>query len=407
MKSIFNNKNKLYINALLKYYIFFALTGTLLQTFLLENGFKESTLTALISFFQLLQTATLLVFSAVSDKIKRVIPITAIGFLLCVPIAIYYIFVAILPSIEINLTLFVTFSSLFYLFSGIYSIISTKLQYLVIHKEDFGKFVSFVSLLCGILGVVCSALISALQLVLPFNTIMTWVYILTAVSCFVAMALVLTLKPIKTDNNEIKETRASQNLLKYKPFVHLILPNLLRGLGAGIIGYLVTVGYYLDILNSESASIVVIVTNFSTIGASFLLTLIDGRVKYRTTLLVSGILIFITLPLMVISKSAVLFIIFYGITYLSYQVINVTIPIVITRIVDYDMIGKYTGGRMLLYTIGTSLVGFICIPLFDTIGVFTTLVIAGATQLFTSIFYYIYLKKHFANGFKLPSTIPK
>jgi hypothetical protein len=64
----------------------------------------------------------------------------------------------------------------------------------------------------------------------------------------------------------------------------------------------------------------------------------------------------------------------------------------VTKIADYDIIGQYSAGRMLLNTLGTSIAGFVCIWLFDRIGVVATMAMSGGLQLFSGVGYYVYLK---------------
>ena len=92
------------------------------------------------------------------------------------------------------------------------------------------------------------------------------------------------------------------------------------------------------------------------------------------------------------SNTAV-FIAFYGVAYFFLHLINTAVPIVIVKIVDYDVIGQYSGWRMLLHTLGISISGFVCIPLFNLIGVIPTMVLSGGTQLISGIAYHIHLTR--------------
>ena len=97
---------------------------------------------------------------------------------------------------------------------------------------------------------------------------------------------------------------------------------------------------------------------------------------------------------MVVFKNTAAFISFFGLAYFFLHLINTAVPIVVVQIVDYNIIGQYSGWRMLLHTLGVSISGFVCIPLFNLIGVFTTIVLSGMTQLVSGIAYYLYLTKN-------------
>ena len=154
----------------------------------------------------------------------------------------------------------------------------------------------------------------------------------------------------------------------------------------------VTIGYYSDCLDSSSASVLVVITNIITFLGCTVYSKVSSKLHDRLTILFSSIAIVLFLPAMLFFKSTAAFLIFYGITYFFVVHINYAVPVAVTRLVPYEIAGKYNAGRMLLNTLGTSLASALCIPMFDIIGAIPTLILCAAVQLVSGVMYYYVLK---------------
>ena len=387
-----NNETKLHIQWILYALIAFILNGTLLQTFLLENGLDEQAVTFSLSVLQIVQMLTIFLFSGMVDKMQRIKKLTAFSFLICVPMNVYFLLLSFNPGTETPIP-FLILGSAFNVFLGLYNVISYKLPYCVIEIERYGIFTAYSGLFCGVISFLASVGIVALQSFFSYFAVMRAMYILSLI--FTALALIITLSMKENQPAVIEEkTKSSLNILKYKPFTALIIPNILRGFCFGILGMASTIGYFTGDINSSSAAVLVTVTTISSILGSLVYTALATRVNEKHIIAFSSILIFISVSLMVVFKSTAAFISFFGLAYFFLHLINTAVPIVVVKIVDYNIIGQYSGWRMLLHTLGVSVSGFVCIPLFNLIGVFPTMVLSGAAQLVSGIAYYLYLTKN-------------
>ena len=97
---------------------------------------------------------------------------------------------------------------------------------------------------------------------------------------------------------------------------------------------------------------------------------------------------------MLLGNSTVLFLLFYGIAYFFVNMISYAVPVAVVKIADYEIMGQYSAGRMLLNTLGTSIAGFVCIPMFKLFGPLISIIISAALQLFSGFSYYLYMKKN-------------
>ena len=94
-----------------------------------------------------------------------------------------------------------------------------------------------------------------------------------------------------------------------------------------------------------------------------------------------------------ISGDTSLFLVFYGVAYLLINIINLAVPVAVVRIVDYKVAGQYNGARMLLHTLGTFFASLSCGFMLNKFGTFSTLLLAGITQVISGFSYYLYLLK--------------
>ena len=190
-----------------------------------------------------------------------------------------------------------------------------------------------------------------------------------------------------------KREEASTRLFSYRPFTLLILPNLLRGFGSGIIAMAVTIGYTCGLLDASSANVAVVITGAVSLLGALAYAAIAGRIRSGRIILFSGGTVALLLPASVIFESTALYLALYGVAYFFIMQIDHAVPVAVTKFVDYDMISRYTGGRMLLHTLGTSLAGFVAVGICRAVGPVFLMLIAAVALLSFAMSYYFYLKK--------------
>ena len=83
----------------------------------------------------------------------------------------------------------------------------------------------------------------------------------------------------------------------------------------------------------------------------------------------------------------------YFIVYIFDIFIQYSVPVAVTKIVDYNAIGQYTTFRMLFHTLGLVIANATVIPLVRAIGGPLTMLLATLGMLVLGIVYYTYMKK--------------
>ena len=374
------------------------LDGAVLQTLLIECGFSEEKTGYFFSMMKILQVAAILLLSHAADRATRIKRDTALLFIGTVPLALLLLSLSFTPSLLEGggaVLLYVT-GAIYCVVIGAYSILSYKLPYTVMDMRNYGRLSGLSSALGGGASLLFSLLLTALTGAIGYFIAMRGAYITTVV--FAALAILVTLGMRERNEPPQAIEKATPNakktsLLSYRPFTLLILPNLLRGFVSGVVAMAVTIGYACNLLSAASASIAVVITGAVSLLGSLFYAAIASRIRASRILLVSGIAITLLLPASVLFESTVLYLTLYGVTYFFVMQVDHAVPVAVTRFVDYDMISRYTGGRMLLHTLGTSLAGLVSVGICRILGAPILMLTAAATEITFALVYYFYLKK--------------
>lgn len=95
------------------------------------------------------------------------------------------------------------------------------------------------------------------------------------------------------------EKKSETNLLKMRKFRLLIVPNFLRGIGAGILGLITVIGIKSVILNMKTSTIVATLTVLGALCGNYMFLLLNKKWKASTILFVCSVLLAVFIPCMV------------------------------------------------------------------------------------------------------------
>jgi Na+/melibiose symporter-like transporter len=274
------------------------------------------------------------------------------------------------------------------------SITSYKLPFHIMDMRSYGRIVAF----SGAAGSLCGMLISLSMTYSlarwDYFNVMGIIFAAGGISTILASFFMFRMKEIgslpKNKNNGPRK-----NLFLYRPFYMLLIPNLLRGIGTGILGLAVMIGYYYDILDSATSSYLVVVTNIASVAGNYAFGLLaknEGK-REGILLVVSTTFLAILLPFMLVGKNLWIFLGVYALIYFLSLFMSNAVPVMVLRIVDYDTVGQYTAWRMMIHTSGTVIAGFICIPMLELFGGILTLALAGIMLVICAVSYYIIEKQ--------------
>ena len=344
-------------------------TGTILQTFLLEMGINEKTISYFEAIMLLVQSASIFLFSGYIEKRSDIkgLYICANLFknVLIIPMLVFCFYRGI--SILNAFVIICAVALLSQISYGIQTVASYKYPYHVIDMKNYGSLLAA----SGILGHICAAAFSYMIMLLNeklgfFNSmryILIFGLLLTGAS-----ALTVASTKVINEYETNKKSCTDLSIFRYKPFYTLLVPNLLRGLFSGVISVAAIIGYYNKALDSESAIVLVVIIEIASIIGTFIYSRIcrkniDGKIILLFSVLTSFSLIFIS------TSSKYVFIVSFLIAKVVSSVIDIAIPVAVTKIVDYSHIGRYTALRMLTHTVGTALGSALIINVIELCGV--------------------------------------
>lgn len=390
-----NNINKLYVcNVIINLFVLL-FCGAVLQTLLIERGVPEEKVNIYISVMQIVQTLSMLLLSEKMDSVKNVIKWHVLPFYAAVPFAVFLVILSLNGDFFADKTIFVLYATgiLFNFFYSLHMILTYKLPYHVMDMKIYGRYTAIVGIVSSIAALIITSLLSFFQKMYGFFEVMSYLYFASLILTFVLVFLGLSLKRVNKEIVSEKKENRKINIFKYKPFYSLLIPNFLRGFCSGIIGLAVSIGFSQNLLDAQSSSYLVIITNAATITGCLFYGLISMKKIEDKLVFLSSLSIFVFLPVMFFGKSTMVFLFFYGIMYFFFILINYGTPVLITRIVDYDVMGQYTSWRLLVSAAGTALAGFCCSGMLEFFGAVLTMLITGSMQLVSGVWYYVYVKK--------------
>lgn len=371
------------------------LGGELWQSFLIESGISEQNIATYTSITQIASVVAFFLFGRVVDNLKNIIKAQSLFTLCKLPTFILFGLFCLIPDIDVSVkfTCVLILGIITTATTAMGNLCSYKLPYCTIEISRYG----FVTGISGVLGnangIVWSAIISS---VLSSGYYFNIMLVFFGIGFFMTIGSAVIYGSLKEMRTEvIKKKDQKINLFKYPPFYWLIIPNLARGLHSGIYSLLVTLGYYSGILDAASTTYLVVIVNIAGMLCNILYSKICAKTlkNNRRLILISSIIVALLSPIAFIFKNPIVFLIIYGVCYIFYQMFCIAIPVAVTEIIDYQVAGQYSSGRLLLNSLGSIISAAICMWLVDTIGVILVLFLAGFVLILSGGGMYVVMNK--------------
>ena len=361
---------------------------SVIQTFLAESGITEGKIAMVVTFMQVFQTAFILLLSPIADKTRNVIKAISLSLFLCIPMLFFLLFNCFISNI--SLSVLIILSVIAQIGVAFFYVYVYKLAYHIMDINMYSIVQSRASAIGSTVAFVSSLVITMALSHYLYFPVMSWVYSGVIICILIFFFSTFTMKrcasaPAQSDKKI--------NIFKYPPFYKLILPNIARGFSMGALYMATTIGYYYNILNAVSSSVLLILAPVSGIVISFLFPSLEKKAGLKNLFLITPAVAILTMPMITVTGSAAMFLIFYGISFLTVTVMDIAIPVAVIKLIDYEVSGKYNAYRMTLQTLGTSLFTASGIFLLDKIGGTLTLLLSGMFLLFSGISYYRCLKE--------------
>ena len=367
-------------------------TGTILQTFFLEMGLGEKIISYYEAIMLLVKSAAIFLCSGYIEKMSDIkglyIRSNLIRNVLIIPLLVYCFYLG--NSVIITFAIICVIAFISQISFGVQTVASYKYPYHVIDMKNYGSLLSTSSILGHFFAAAFSYLIMLFNEKLGFFNSMRYILlfgvILTLASAFIVSSTE-TINEHKKDNN----TSSVASIFRYKPFYVLFLPNLMRGLFAGVMSVAAIIGYYNKALDSEGAIALVVIIEVASIIGTFIYSRICKKNIDGKIILFFSALTFLSLFFISTSNKYV-FLISFFFALLTSSVIDIAIPVAVTKIVDYTHIGRYTALRMLTHTVGAAIGSALIINVIEHLGSIFALISTGLCILTCGTVYYLYFK---------------
>ena len=369
-------------------------TGTILQTFFLEMGLDEKSISYFEAISLIIQSASIFLLSGFIEKKSDIKGLYILSNLfkniLIIPMLIYCFYRGgSLTTAFIIICVVAFISQISY---GVQTVTSYKYPYHVIKMENYGSILAKVS----ITGHICAAVFSYLIMLnnekLGFFNSMRYILIFGIVLSVISYIIIYSTKTIN-EYSENTQSDKSINIFKYRPFYVLLLPNLSRGIFSGVISVAAIIGSYNNALNSSNTLILVTIIEISTMIGSLIYSRICKKDIDGKIILLFSVLSFFSLIFIGTANTYVFIISFFIVKVVS-SVIDIAVPVAVTKIVDYSHIGRYSALRMLTHTLGTAIGSAIIINIIEAFGKLSAILFTGICILICGVAYYLYFKNN-------------
>ena len=393
MKAIEKNHILFYTYSALYNCAFLIISGSVLQTFMMECGISDTKVSFYVSFVQILQTAIMFISSKRVENTKNIFVSVALCIILQIPLFAVVLYISVTRSVapDTAFILIMVASFILSIAQGIKNVAIYKLPHHIIDMKDYGKIMGNSGVIIGVLGVVFTGLLTFVMKRLEYFSVMA-VFSAIGISFYLVSGWI-TMNYHKREPEFLGDVTEKINIFKYRPFYILLIPNLLRGFSAGVFGLAAVVGFSEKVLDSVGAALIVTLSQIATIAGCEAYSLFFSRNRNGIITLISSVAFAIILPFSFSGSSKTIFIVVYIIAYVFYNFVNYAVPVIVARNIDYRCLGQYTAWRMGLHTLGTAL-GSATVPLFlNLFGGTGTMIVCGITLLPCGICYYLFEKK--------------
>ncbi len=389
------NDNKYIIQSITYNIALLLISGSVIQAFLLENGISETMVALYLSIVQIVQVVSMLVVSVLVDRVKNILKLCALSTLYQLALYGALILICILNDITLTFkyTLVLSTGIFTNIIQAIYSTVSYKMPYHIIDMRRFG----YLSAVIGIVtGLVCSAVTAVMSYFTKnyhYNTVMLFSFVVGAIALVLTYILTVSFKDIKNKTLVKIPEKKSVNLLKYKPFTVLIVPNLFRGFCTGVLSVCMTIGFSLGITDKASGATLSLLLQISVMLSCFIYAFLSKKNIDRWIIALSSLFLLISMPFMFVGDITVFYIVYFFANFFI-NFVNYSVPVAITNFVDYDHIGAYSSWRMLIHTLGIALSNALLTPMLSLFGPTLLFIIAGLCQLVSGFSYFVCIKKN-------------
>lgn len=403
-----NNPAKLYIrDSLFETAQMFSVGAALTQTYMAAIGLTDGMIGTAVSAMGIVNVFISVLLSKLSDKTGNIKKTLSSLFLV---IASTYLFFTVF-SFRLNIGLTVTFIVLIFIgfvqsaTVAVRNLFEYKLPFLIFDMNRYARILTLDGVIAGFFSVLFSIILNIVIHQFEYFSVMRagffFAFILTCFSAYTNRRFVIK-NPDELEPGKSKGSVKISELIKRRDFYFFAAPNFLRGISAGVVNMAALIALSGHILDSKGTAYIVTATTVGNIAGSLLYTLVSKRVEDKHMCLLGSALM-ASMVLMPWAGSAGYIVMFF-LANLGVRMISYSYPLMVYKLIPYEIIGTYNTLRMILTTAGTAAATYLTGHLLGSVPVWAILITAFVCQALSAAVYLRLFPKMMAEkAFHVPS----
>ena len=367
----------------------------ILPVYFLRSGLSEIQISVYSSLAQTINLAISLSFAGITANMKDSRPAIAviliIQALLTAGYALFCFFAFNTTAIFI---IVLAIASIVAMASAVYTIFSYKLPCEIMEMESYSTYIAYSGLVCGIMGTLFSLLLPLLFQRYAYFPVAAFCIILSSVALILCAIVNLLLKPLAQgqQNVPVKQIHFNpindfRDLISNREFRILFIPNILRGVGSGLLSVISLVAVQAFFMEDGDVPMITAAGNIGTFLASFLYLFLVKHIGIPKTGMVGGVIA--GAICLAAFGNAYTFLAFYCIASVGLHLMGNAMPNMIYCSVDPSIMSRFHTWRLALLALGSAIGTPIYAALLGKVPVIVLFAISTAATILSVLGYYL------------------
>lgn len=363
-------------------------SASVLSGHLLHTGMSEDKISFYLAAIPVVNLVISLLFSGITSKTKKTVK--AYSFLCLASGILTALYALLFGTGTAGETLFAFLMILGCVLSGVTAvrnIFDYKLPCEVMELEEYSFYISISGIIGSVFGLAAGMALSYGYKKIEFVTATCTAYLIAG-ACYIAASFINKyLKQIARASavSEQAEEKANvRTLFADRSFRLLLMPNLIRGIGMAVVPLITLLAVNAKAIAETDGATVTVFTYLATLLSCAAYAYLARRIG-PARLCVLGALLFCAIVPAFFGGKAV-FYFCYTVSYAGYYIVNNSIPDIVYRNVDRNMMSIFHTWRLAFSTVGTAaatavigkLVGVVSPVIILTVGVLSNVICAAA-----------------------------
>lgn len=340
-------------------------TGSVFSAFLMHGGMTEGQIGLYLSITQLVNLAVSLLFAGAAANTRDTRkPLLLLGTLSATIIALHLCFCFSEIGGGIAYSLILLLGCLQAAVTALRTVFIYKLPCEVMDLRYYSLYAGYQGLFTGAAGIGIGFVLPLFFERFSFAAVNAAAFVFAGICAVISAILLRILAPLTDGKTNPKDTAFSdkkgismiadlRRLLHNRLFMRLLLPNILRGFGTGLISIFPVVVLREQILSEQSASLLTAGTYIGTLFSCFAYVFCVKRLGVPKTCLLGGVLF--SIICLTLFGGTTFCLVLYTLAYVGFNIVCCAVPDLIYRSVGSDLISIFQTWRLTMTQLGVVL----------------------------------------------------